>query len=55
MNLQSTEYTGNKGYCEDLTEGKFSFPVVHAVRADAGSRELLSESVVTESLQQSSD
>lgn len=41
MNLQSTEYTGNKGYCEDLTEGKFSFPVVHAVRADAGSRELL--------------
>jgi geranylgeranyl diphosphate synthase type 3 len=43
MNLQSTEYAGNKGYCEDLTEGKFSFPVVHAVRADTGSREILSE------------
>ena len=23
--------TDMKGYCEDLTEGKFSFPVVHAV------------------------
>lgn len=43
MNLQSTEYAGNKGFAEDLTEGKFSFPVVHAVRAEKGSREILSE------------
>ena len=21
-----------KGYCEDLTEGKFSFPIIHAIR-----------------------
>ena len=21
-----------KGYCEDLSEGKFSFPVIHAIR-----------------------
>lgn len=41
MNLQSTEYAGNKGYCEDLTEGKFSFPVVHGVRADTSNRQLL--------------
>lgn len=43
MNLQSTEYSENKGYCEDLTEGKFSFPVVHAVRTDPSNRQILSE------------
>ncbi|KAG8971299.1 geranylgeranyl pyrophosphate synthetase, partial [Tulasnella sp. 427] len=41
MNLQSTEYTDNKGYCEDLTEGKFSFPIVHSVRADTSNRQIL--------------
>lgn len=34
MNLQSTEYNDKKGFAEDLTEGKFSFPIVHGVRAD---------------------
>lgn len=45
MNLQSTEYGDNKGFCEDLTEGKFSFPVIHGVRMEmqAGKREILSE------------
>ena len=43
QNLQSTEYENNKGYCEDLTEGKFSFPVVHGVRADPSNRQILSE------------
>ncbi|KIJ63505.1 hypothetical protein HYDPIDRAFT_92021 [Hydnomerulius pinastri MD-312] len=38
MNLQSTEYSNNKGFAEDLTEGKFSFPIVHGVRADEGNR-----------------
>ncbi|KAG1852034.1 isoprenoid synthase domain-containing protein [Suillus tomentosus] len=31
MNLQSDEYTGTKGFAEDLSEGKFSFPVVHSI------------------------
>ncbi|XP_038061626.1 geranylgeranyl pyrophosphate synthase-like [Patiria miniata] len=30
-NLQSKEYTENKSYCEDLTEGKFSFPIIHGI------------------------
>ncbi|KAE8269322.1 hypothetical protein A4X09_0g3022 [Tilletia walkeri] len=36
MNLQSTQYASNKGFCEDLTEGKFSFPIIHSIRASAG-------------------
>uniref|UniRef100_A0A8C5WIE6 Geranylgeranyl pyrophosphate synthase n=1 Tax=Leptobrachium leishanense TaxID=445787 RepID=A0A8C5WIE6_9ANUR len=30
-NLYSKEYSENKSYCEDLTEGKFSFPTIHAI------------------------
>jgi geranylgeranyl diphosphate synthase type 3 len=30
-NLISKEYESAKSYCEDLTEGKFSFPILHAV------------------------
>lgn len=41
MNLSSSEYSSNKGMCEDLTEGKFSFPVIHSIRADPGNRELI--------------
>ncbi|KAG0187247.1 geranylgeranyl pyrophosphate synthetase [Apophysomyces sp. BC1034] len=41
MNLQSNTYSQNKGFCEDLTEGKFSFPIIHAIRADLSNRQLL--------------
>ncbi|KAG6809728.1 hypothetical protein H0H92_014969 [Tricholoma furcatifolium] len=41
MNLDSTEYTKNKGFAEDLTEGKFSFPVVHGIHADKSNRQIL--------------
>ncbi|KAK3109595.1 geranylgeranyl pyrophosphate synthetase, partial [Teratosphaeriaceae sp. CCFEE 6253] len=34
LNLSSATYTSNKGLCEDLTEGKFSFPIIHGIRAD---------------------
>jgi geranylgeranyl diphosphate synthase type 3 len=33
-NLSHPLYTANKGLCEDLTEGKFSFPIIHAIRAN---------------------
>ena len=36
------QYADNKGFAEDLTEGKFSFPVVHGVRADTSNRQILS-------------
>lgn len=35
MNLQSSQYADNKGFAEDLTEGKFSFPIIHSIRASA--------------------
>ncbi|KAH7028244.1 geranylgeranyl pyrophosphate synthetase AtmG [Macrophomina phaseolina] len=34
LNLQSGVYAKNKGFGEDLTEGKFSFPIIHSIRAD---------------------
>ncbi|KAL4949643.1 isoprenoid synthase domain-containing protein [Aspergillus filifer] len=32
MNLQSDEYAAKKGFCEDLSEGKFSFPLIHLLQ-----------------------
>lgn len=40
-NLFNRQYTANKGMCEDLTEGKFSFPVIHSIRARPGNMQLL--------------
>ncbi|GAV04170.1 hypothetical protein RvY_14486 [Ramazzottius varieornatus] len=37
-NLADTDYTNNKSYCEDLTEGKFSFPIIHGIRSDPANR-----------------
>ncbi|KAK5652458.1 hypothetical protein OQA88_10502 [Cercophora sp. LCS_1] len=41
QNLWSRQYTANKGMCEDLTEGKFSFPVIHSIRSDPSNLQLL--------------
>jgi geranylgeranyl diphosphate synthase, type III len=41
LNLSSSVMTKNKGLCEDLTEGKFSFPIIHSVRANPGNLQLL--------------
>eukprot|EP00013_Stygamoeba_regulata_P019325 CAMPEP_0177647006 /NCGR_PEP_ID=MMETSP0447-20121125/10074_1 /TAXON_ID=0 /ORGANISM="Stygamoeba regulata, Strain BSH-02190019" /LENGTH=382 /DNA_ID=CAMNT_0019149571 /DNA_START=72 /DNA_END=1220 /DNA_ORIENTATION=+ len=34
INLQSEKYMQNKSYCEDIQEGKFSFPLLYAIRAN---------------------
>lgn len=41
LNLKSTSYLQKKGLCEDLTEGKFSFPIIHSIRANPGNRQLI--------------
>jgi geranylgeranyl diphosphate synthase type 3 len=41
LNLQSSNYTAKKGLAEDLTEGKFSFPIIHAIRSDPANKVLL--------------
>ncbi|KAF7712122.1 Geranylgeranyl pyrophosphate synthase [Penicillium ucsense] len=41
LNLANTTYTKNKGMCEDLTEGKFSFPIIHSIRSNPSNHQLL--------------
>lgn len=41
QNLKGEAYSLNKGFCEDLTEGKFSFPIIHCIRTDPANRQLL--------------
>ncbi|KAI2779740.1 isoprenoid synthase domain-containing protein [Daldinia loculata] len=40
-NLSSPEYGQNKGLCEDLTEGKFSFLIIHSIRTNPSNLQLL--------------
>lgn len=35
-----TQYAENKSFCEDLTEGKFSFPVIHAIRSRPNDKQI---------------
>lgn len=37
------QYTDTKGYCEDITEGKFSFPVIHSIHSDPSNRQMISK------------
>ncbi|KAL5291011.1 GGPS1 family protein [Megaselia abdita] len=40
-NLRMKEYSENKSFCEDLTEGKFSFPIIHAVQNQVHDKQVL--------------
>jgi len=41
INLKSEDYAKNKSFAEDLTEGKFSFPIIYAIRAQPDDHRLL--------------
>jgi geranylgeranyl diphosphate synthase type 3 len=41
LNLSSKVYAQNKGLCEDLTEGKFSFPIIHSIRSNPSNLQLI--------------
>lgn len=42
INLADPEYFKSKSFCEDLTEGKFSFPIIHCISSDTSDHKLLS-------------
>jgi geranylgeranyl diphosphate synthase type 3 len=42
INLADEEYMKSKSFCEDLTEGKFSFPIIHCIRKDPSDTRLIS-------------
>ncbi|KAH3684960.1 hypothetical protein WICPIJ_004071 [Wickerhamomyces pijperi] len=33
LNLKDEKLKENKGFCEDISEGKFSFPIIHSLRS----------------------
>ena len=41
LNLSSPSYAETKGLCEDLTEGKFSFPIIHSIRTNPSNLQLM--------------
>lgn len=42
INLADEQYMKSKSFCEDLTEGKFSYPIIHCIRKDPSDTRLLS-------------
>lgn len=41
QNLHSETYFRHKSYCEDLTEGKFSFPIVHGIQSNPNDGQII--------------
>ncbi|KAL1740585.1 isoprenoid synthase domain-containing protein [Schizophyllum fasciatum] len=40
MNIYSTEYTNTKGFADDISEGKYSFPMIHGIRSSGEDKTL---------------
>ncbi|XP_063925129.1 terpene synthase-like [Zophobas morio] len=41
INLHNTKYATVRVFCDDLDEGKFSYPIIHAIRSHPNDRRLL--------------
>lgn len=41
INLTSKDYMLHKSFCEDLTEGKFSFPIIHAIHSHPDDNQIM--------------
>eukprot|EP01125_Pyxidicula_operculata_P017754 TRINITY_DN6259_c0_g1_i1.p1 TRINITY_DN6259_c0_g1~~TRINITY_DN6259_c0_g1_i1.p1 ORF type:complete len:301 (+),score=47.82 TRINITY_DN6259_c0_g1_i1:1-903(+) len=41
INLKSDDYQKNKSFAEDLSEGKFSFPIIHGIQANLNDTRLI--------------
>ena len=35
-----SQYTNTKGFADDISEGKYSFPMIHGIKASAGDNTL---------------
>lgn len=46
INLKCEDFHKLKGFAEDLTEGKFSFPIIHGIRKDPMDTTILSKFVL---------
>ena len=42
INLADEEYMKSKSFCEDITEGKLSYPIVHGIQTEAPDTKLVS-------------
>lgn len=42
LNLQSDAFSANKSFCEDRSEGKFSYPIIHSIQSRPGDFRLFS-------------
>ena len=42
INLVDEEYMKSKSFCEDITEGKFSYPVIHCIKSYPDDHRLIS-------------
>lgn len=41
LNISSDSYMQTKSYCEDITEGKYSFPIIHAIQSHPNDSRLI--------------
>eukprot|EP00605_Chrysophyceae_sp_TOSAG23-4_P001558 GSChrysophyteH1.ASY1.ANO1.1709.1 assembled CDS len=41
LNISNSKYQKSKSYCEDLTEGKFSFPIIYCIRKQPSDHRLM--------------